>query len=795
MVTHRSKRLVAAAAGLGLLIAAVTAASQLILLPSFETLEVRDAIEHIERVRDVLLDDVAELDRQLADWAAWDETYAYVATRDPDYVKTNIPDATFTDLRLNMLLILDRSGRILFARGADLERGAPAKVPSSLTPHLAPGGALLAHRSETSRTAGILLLPEGPVLIASRPILTSERTGPLRGTMIWGRYLTRGEVARLGAITHLDVYFEAQGYPGWSESLAEFSSSRINVRPLDRRQILGAVLIPDIHGDPSLVLRIRVPRNITAQGREAIRYFLLWFTIMGALAAVLAVTLFEKLVVSRDEQARTEHNFGTLVQQASPVAIITLDGEGRVLTWNTAAERIFGWAEAEVRNRPAPHIPEDRRAEARGIHGRVLHGEVVIEQETVRSRKDGRLIDVSLSAAPFIGGNGAPPAIMAVLADITSRKDAEAGMQRQLQRLAALRTIDAAITGSLDLQLTLNVLVDQVITHLGVAAVGLLVFNPVTQLLEHAATRGFQTEALKHTRLRLGEGHAGTAALERRVIHIPDLRVAAGDLRRSPLLSREGFQAYYAVPLMAKGEVKGVLEIFHRGPLQGDERWMEFLEALAGQAAIAIDNASLFSNLQRANVDLTVAYDTTLEGWSKALDLRDHETEGHTRRVTDLTMHLARALAVPQADLVHVRRGALLHDIGKMGIPDSILRKPGPLSDEEWAVMRQHPGYAFDLLSPIPYLRPALEIPFCHHEKWDGSGYPRGLRGMEIPLAARIFAVVDVWDALTSDRPYRRAWPEEKAFAHIREQSEKHFDPDVVQAFLRLQSTLRPRTA
>jgi len=244
--------------------------------------------------------------------------------------------------------------------------------------------------------------------------------------------------------------------------------------------------------------------------------------------------------------------------------------------------------------------------------------------------------------------------------------------------------------------------------------------------------------------------------------------------------------AYLAIPLIAKGQIKGVLEVFHRRALSPTPEWLAFLEAMAGQAAIAIDNSSLFDNLQRVNTDLVIAYDATIEGWSKALDLRDKETEGHTLRVTDQTLRLARAMGVRDADLVHIRRGALLHDIGKMGIPDQILLKPGPLTDGEWEVMRKHPIYAYELLANIPYLHEALDIPYCHHEKWDGTGYPRGLSGKQIPLAARIFAVVDVYDALTSDRPYRPAWTKEKALAYIREQTGTHFDPDVVAAFLRL---------
>ncbi len=188
--------------------------------------------------------------------------------------------------------------------------------------------------------------------------------------------------------------------------------------------------------------------------------------------------------------------------------------------------------------------------------------------------------------------------------------------------------------------------------------------------------------------------------------------------------------------------------------------------------------------LQAAHHDLKEAYDKTIEGWVRALDLRDRETEGHTQRVTELTIKVAQTLGFPTEELIHIRRGALLHDMGKMAIPDEILQKPGPLNEAEWLKMRQHPQYAYEMLSPISYLRPALKIPFCHHERWDGSGYPRGLEGEEIPLAARLFSIIDVWDALCSDRPYRKKLPPGEVIRYLREKSGILFDPRLVDHFL-----------
>ena len=213
---------------------------------------------------------------------------------------------------------------------------------------------------------------------------------------------------------------------------------------------------------------------------------------------------------------------------------------------------------------------------------------------------------------------------------------------------------------------------------------------------------------------------------------------------------------------------------------------LELVSAFANQAAMAIDNADLFDNLQKSNRDLEKAYQATLEGWVRALDLRDKETEGHTQRVTILTERLARSMGVEGDALVNITRGALLHDIGKMGIPDAILLKKGGLTDDERALIREHPSMARKMLKDIEFLWPAIDIPYCHHEKWDGSGYPRGLKGMNIPFAARVFAIIDVWDALISDRPYRKGLPPEEVRNHIKEDSGKHFDPNVVRAFLEM---------
>ena len=407
-------------------------------------------------------------------------------------------------------------------------------------------------------------------------------------------------------------------------------------------------------------------------------------------------------------------------------------------------------------------------------------GEPAIETIT---KHDSRIWEIRTIP---ITEDGSVVNVIEVGRDITERKRAEETIQLQLKRLNTLRSIEKAITSSLDLSVTLDVLLNQATTQLDIDAAAILFLNQRTQILEYSVSKGFRSSALKYTQLKLGESNAGRAAIERRIVTIPNLKETPDGFVRSNLFANEDFITYFAVPLIAKGQVKGILELFHRAPLDTDYGWLEFLETTADQAAMAIDNAALFEGLQRSNIELTLAYDTTIEGWSQALDLRDKETEGHSQRVTDMTLRMARVLGIKEEEFMHIRRGALLHDIGKMGIPDNILLKPGALTQEEWRVMKLHPVYAYELLYPIEYLQPALDIPYYHHEKWDGTGYPKGLEYKEIPLSARIFALIDVWDALCSDRPYRLAWTKEKVREHIRALSGIHFDPEVVEVFFNI---------
>lgn len=326
------------------------------------------------------------------------------------------------------------------------------------------------------------------------------------------------------------------------------------------------------------------------------------------------------------------------------------------------------------------------------------------------------------------------------------------------------------------LGVTLDALLDRLAAQPETGAVALYLWRPQTQRLEYAGGRGVPEEAVRAGGFRKGEGRIGAVASG------GDGFIAPLDPtdRRSPALDANGLKARVVHPMRIDGDLVGVLEVFLSDVDGGAEAFYGFA---AEQAAVAIRNAQELDAGVVARRELERAYDKTVEGWSRAVSLRDRGTEGHTVRVTGLTIKMGRAMSLSDEEMIHLRRGSLLHDVGKMEIPDRILHKQERLTEEEWEIMRQHPLWGYEILSAIPFLHPAIDIPYCHHERWNGSGYPRGIQGEEIPLAARIFAVTDVWDAMTSDRTYRKAIPPHQVRSTILQSSGSLFDPQVIEVF------------
>jgi HD-GYP domain-containing protein (c-di-GMP phosphodiesterase class II) len=353
-------------------------------------------------------------------------------------------------------------------------------------------------------------------------------------------------------------------------------------------------------------------------------------------------------------------------------------------------------------------------------------------------------------------------------------------------RLDTLHAIETSFASSLDLRVSLDLVLEQIQSRLNIDAASVYIYDEDLQMLEIITARGFPMMTSVKQRIRVGEGLSGKAALEQEIIFIPDLTRPGPALQIPKPVTVDGFMSAFVIPLVAKGQLRGVLELFYRRSVSSDPDWMGFLETLARQISVAIDGIQVFHQLQQSLIEQQVAQDAIIESWSNLLEMRGLEPRGHIQRVSALTLQLAQRMGMGDKKLASLYRGVLMHDIGKLLLPDSIVNKPGPLTDDEWRLVHLHPVHAHELISRISPFRSAVSIPYCHHEYWDGSGYPRGLKGENIPLEARIFQVVETWDLMQVDLPYRKAFVKDDVLEYVRSQSGKRFDPRVVEKFLAL---------
>ncbi|WP_157463526.1 HD domain-containing phosphohydrolase [Deinococcus pimensis] len=495
----------------------------------------------------------------------------------------------------------------------------------------------------------------------------------------------------------------------------------------------------------------------------------LWGTLLDRLSAQAALN-------AREAMLRSVTDNGT--------DLVTVLDAGGVITYQSASSvRMVGFTVNEMLSRDVfGFIHEDDRAHVSEIFAALVAEPGATRDVTFRfAHRAGHHVWVecrgrNLLADPDVRG------VVVHTRDVTEQQRTRARLEQRVQDLSLMHAASQALARATDVESVVNDVVKLIRARLRQEYVRVLRVDEEGVTTVVNAEEDDLPGALHPSsavRLLPGQGLVGACVASGETVLVNDV---LADERYVPLYAQ--VRSELVVPLWVGGRVWGALNVESTTPGAFGDEDRRALETVAAQIGAGLATVLLLDELRRSHHDLEGAYDETIEGWARALDFRDQETEGHSQRVTELTVRLARRMGLGEETLVHVRRGALLHDIGKMGIPDHVLRKPGPLTGEEWGVMRRHPGMAMELLSPIRFLAPALEIPYAHHEKWDGSGYPRGLRGEEIPLAARIFAVVDVWDALRSDRPYRPAWSAERARAHIEAGAGSHFDREVVRVFL-----------
>jgi PAS domain S-box-containing protein len=519
---------------------------------------------------------------------------------------------------------------------------------------------------------------------------------------------------------------------------------------------------------------------------EAVRHGAQDFLVKGEisgriLARVLRYAIERKQ--AEDALARSEAHYRQIIETAQE-GIWTIDADNRTTLVNQRLADMLGYTIEEMIQKSIYEFTDDegKAIGAKSLENRRLGINEQLDFKYIR--KDGSPFWAIIETSSLLDQNGKYIGALAMLTDITQRKQADLEMRQRLSELEVLYQSGLTFSQLVSPKAIAKKMIDLLDQKMDWHHTAIRLYNSDSRTLELLV---FNTSKLRsqeeretieerlNTIQRPDQGFSGWVIQHGEVVRSNDLKNDPRYVETFP-----GLRAGLYVPIKIGERVIGVISIESERTDAFSESDERLTMTLAAQAGIAINNALLLSDLKASNTELSHAYDATIAGWSGALDLRDKETEGHSRRVTEMTLKLARAFGLSTEELVQIRRGALLHDIGKMGIPDAILLKPGKLTDEEWVMMRKHPEFAYNLLAPIAYLRSALDIPYCHHEKWDGTGYPRGLKGNQIPLAARIFAVVDVWDALSSDRPYRPAWTKEKVREHIRSLSGTHFDPQVI---------------
>jgi PAS domain S-box-containing protein len=495
------------------------------------------------------------------------------------------------------------------------------------------------------------------------------------------------------------------------------------------------------------------------------------------IAAIEQIVNLAAIVIERnlaeEEVKNSEKRFHALIEHGRDnISLLAADG---ILLWeNPSVNSTLGYAPDQFVGRNIFELmhPEDQTWTS-AMYAQVVQSPGNIQEGEFRLlHVDGAWRWIECSAMNLLD----EPSVQAIVInyrDITDRKQRE-------NELQAIATLSAALRAAPTRTEMLPVIIEQLVVLLDCKAASIEIIDPLTRDSVTEVALG-AWESLIGVRQKNGTGINAIISQTRQPYYTNNLHHDPNFAH--PELVHTGIHGGIGAPLIAQDNLIGFVWMGRRTEVvQSDVR---LFSAIADITANAIHRATLHEQAQKNAADLTLAYDTTLEGWAHALELRDHETEGHTRRVVQMTINLARTMGIGDDELENIRRGALLHDIGKMGIPDSILLKPDVLDEREWEIMKRHPEYACKLLEPIEYLRPVLDIPYCHHEKWDGTGYPRGLKGEQIPLPARIFAIADVWDALTSDRPYRAGWAKEKVLEYIKRLEGRHFDPTVVEAFLK----------
>jgi diguanylate cyclase (GGDEF)-like protein/PAS domain S-box-containing protein len=960
-MTLRKKTIIIISVTLASLILILYAISRVILLDSFAELEEQNTRRNVERILSAISDDISDLNHLTGDWAGWDDTYAFIEDANDNYVKSNLIDETFTELNLNIMLFINSSGQIIFGKGFDLKNGKEIPVPKSLQEHISASSLLVCHPDTKSSITGIILLPEGPMLVASRPILTSKEKGPIRGALIMGRYLDYAKIKHFAEETHLSLAMHSlnnsQMPPDFQAALSALSEEApVLVRPLSAESVAGYALLKDIYGNPGLVLRVDMPREIYGQGRAGMLYFILSLLVVGLVFGLVTLLLLEKVILSRlarlsagvnsvgassdhsarvlmtgrDElsslagaingmlealersqselkeskeryrklanKLRTAHQQLQDIIEFLPDATFVIDHDKKVIAWNRAIEEMTGVCKEEIIGKGdyAYAVPfygkkrpmlidlvfaDDKEIEQKYDYvekkGNTLYAEVFTPPAF-----EGKEVFLWATASPLFDSDGNLVGAIASIRNITERKQAEVLFKTlfssspigiyivqdgkfqlvnpQFQKHTGYS--EGELLGMDSLKIVLpgdrNMVKENAVKMLkgersspyeyrvtNKCGETRWIMETVTsiQYQGRRATLGnymdITERKLMEERLKYLSLHDPLTGLYNRAYFEQEMRrlesgrynpvgLIVCDMDGLKLVNDTlGHNTGDTLLLAAAGVIK---KAFREGDVVARIGGDEFAVLLPNSDETTVESAC------RRIQDVTAKYNATspelplsisvgfavsnqtptsmwelfkeadnnmyqeklhrsqsaksaiVQALMKTLEARDFITKSHSDRLQDLAAGLAIATGLPERNVTDLRLLAQFHDIGKVGIPDRILFKEGPLTPEESSEMQRHCEIGYRIAQSAPDLAPIADWILKHHEWWNGKGYPLGLKGEEIPLECRILAIADAYSAMTSDRPYRKAMSHEEAVAELRRCAGTQFDPHLVQKFVQV---------
>ncbi|MFX4262031.1 CHASE4 domain-containing protein [Pelotomaculum propionicicum] len=801
------------------LIAILFAASRFIITSSFARLEEQNTRINIQRVLDYLAEEQFSLSRTATDWSAWDDTYDFIEDVNNEYIERNLLDESISAIKINYIVYINSTGQVVFSKGIDINNdNEPLAVPNSLLEHFHINDPILKHSDPTSGIAGVILLPEGPMLIASRPIVTSNFGGPVRGTLIMGRYLDANEISYLSGQTHLSVTVHQLNDPevppdmslamdNLSEEITEY------VRPLDKETIAGYAMINDIYGDPALLLRIDWPRDVYKQGETSVAYFVFSLVLAGTICLYVILLLLRKMVLSRLEMIsdsviaigdRSDLSARLQVTGKDELSGLAAAINGMLANLEQTQQKL---EQDEVRFRalaenaqdviyryrylPSPgfeyispsvisisgYTPEEFYADPQ-ITNKISHPDdypdrVSFFKNPPRDNaphimrwvhKNGMVFWAEHREVAFYDEDNNLLAIEGIVRDVTARRQAE----EQLRHLS----LHDPLTGLYN-----RAYFEQEMRR---AEVGRK--YPVCIVVCDVDGLKLVNDTLGHEK---GDSLLVAAA-----------GVIKSSFRESDMVARIGGDEF-AVLFSEGGEdtVKQACGRIGKAIENYNSTNPELPLSISVGFAVKTDPDTSMNeifkvadnNMYREKLHCSQSGRSAIvQTLKKALEARDFITEGHAERLQDLVTGLARAISMPESKITELRLLAQFHDIGKVGIPDSILFKRGPLTSEEAREMQRHSEIGHRIAMSAPDLAPIAEFILKHHEWWNGTGYPLKLKGQNIPLECRILAIADAYDAMTSDRPYRKAMPHEDAIAEINRCKGVQFDPELVPVFIKL---------